>query len=307
MGPIDDAGPVSVDARKTAEPSFKVNVYILYTDYIAQSGILRVEPVGDVLKDASLNSQIMPIGHEYIRRISAGSFDSVYEALSFEIRPIFDYLEVASEKPHDVHGLVSCLIETLEMFILFPEKAKLIGYELANHIRWVMMKIDPMGWAQYVNETGFIRGRPGVDQAIPRVEYWNNAQRPPIFFPVGPGRVWAPMRQISGLITPIGRRRNRDRARTTGLPIYDEFVYIPWDDPGDEEYGENQVFHRLRTMLPFIQTHIVPLLKEQYQRSTNIVSAVCGLILTITDRCPRVGKTSLRQRRLIRRRKKTLF
>lgn len=56
MGPIDDAGPVSVHARKTAEPSFKVNVYILYTDYIAQSGILRVEPVGDVLKDASLNS-----------------------------------------------------------------------------------------------------------------------------------------------------------------------------------------------------------------------------------------------------------
>lgn len=49
------------------QPSLKVVIYSLYSDYIAQSGILRVEPIGDVLTDASLNSQSLPVGYEYSR------------------------------------------------------------------------------------------------------------------------------------------------------------------------------------------------------------------------------------------------
>lgn len=149
------------------QPSLKVVIYGLYTDYLAQSGLLRVEPIGDVLKDASLNSQSLPVGHEYARRISAGSFESILEALLFEIRPTFDYPDVVPEQPHDIPGMIFCLIETLLTFVLFPKMAKFIGYELANRIRWVMSRVASLKWSEYVHHTGFIRNMPGVNQRIP--------------------------------------------------------------------------------------------------------------------------------------------
>lgn len=97
------------------------------------------------------------------------------------------------------------------------------------------------------------------------------------------------MRVISELIAPIGSRRNRDRARNANLPIFDEFVFVPWDDPGNDIYGESMLTHRIRSILSFVQTTIVPLLKKEYQQSTSIVSAVCNIILSITERSTRVG------------------
>lgn len=254
------------------QPSLKVTIYGLYTDYLAQSGLLRVEPIGDVLKDASLNSQSIPVGHEYARRISAGSFDSVLEALSFEIRPTFDYPDMATEQPTDMPGLVFCLIETLLTFVLFPKMAKFIGYELANRIRWVMSRVAPLRWTEYVHHSGFIRNMPGVDQRIPRAENLSNVQRPNIFYPAGMRNAWAPMRVISELITPIGRRRNRDRARNANLPIFDEFVFVPWDDPGNDVYGESRLTHRIRSILSFVQTIIVPILKKELSQTTSVIS-----------------------------------
>lgn len=263
-------------------------IYSLYSDYIAQSGILRVEPIGDVLTDASLNSQSLPVGHEYSRRLSAGSFESVLEALSFEIRPTFDYPEIIPEKPHDIPAMIFCLVETLLMFVLYPKMAKFVGYELANRIRCVMLKVDPLGWSTYVNNTGFIHGRPGVDQAISRNEYLNNGQRPSIFYQ-GARNVWGPMRHITELILPFGSRRNRERARAAGLPIFDESIFVPWDDPGDEVYGESQLTNRIRSILMFVQTDIVTRIKRHYLQSASIISAVCNILLAIADRAPRAG------------------
>lgn len=71
--------------------------------------------------------------------------------------------------------------------------------------------------------------------------------------------------------------------------MFDEFVFVPWDDPGDDVHGESVLTHRIRSVLTFVHTSIVPLLKKEYQQSTSIVSAVCNIILSIAERSPRVG------------------
>lgn len=175
------------------------------------------------------------------------------------------------------------------MFSFFPKMAKFIGYELANRIRHILRQLDPVGWTRYVGEVGFIRGQPGVDKEIERTAYLSGAERPSMFYPPQGGRLWEPMRQIGALIIPIGTPRNRDRAVAANLPIYDQAIFVPRDDPGNDMYLETETAHRLRLIIAFLQSYMLSAIARNQRVAASVVSAMSSILLVIVDRGPRLG------------------
>ncbi|AEC32489.1 P3 gene product [Spissistilus festinus reovirus] len=270
-------------------PSIKPVIAQLYINYVMSSGIIWEAPLRDVLTGLTGNALTADMQQAFYKCVGSGSFDSLIEALVFEIRPTFDYPSADTQRPYDRAGQYLCLFETLLFFVLFPKAAKFVADELANRIRHILKSIAPAEWARYVAITGFTNLQPGSDSMITRKAYIYNEQRPSLLQGAAANRGWQVMTAMAGLIEPIGEFVPRARAADAQLPTIDNRIFVPWDDVGDFEPDGTMVTTRINRVAAFMDANIIPLFRAVARQSSAQVSGFGAVNGSISSRAIRVG------------------
>lgn len=272
------------------QPQLRQTIHKLYVDQIANSGILRVEPVGNILQETSGNLFAGPTKQEFSRRLAAADIGSVYELLGYEIGPTFLYPLPNKECPTGPEGVYLTLLESMLYFVLFPKSAKFIAYELCNRIRDCLKKLNPSQWSTYVRVTGYIHGLRGSDTVLQRSDYLYNVHTPSMLYGPAENLGWNVVAVIASLILPIGQLVARDGANNANLPSIDGSVFLPWDDPGEYNYSETELGGRLLAIMDFMQTNIIPLIRAKFLQSGTQISALATLASTIESKANRLSR-----------------
>lgn len=179
------------------QPEIRQTIHRLYADQIANSGILRTEPVGDLMRETIGNTFAGPEKLEFSKRLSAGDISSVVELFAYEIGPTFLFPTPNRDTCIGSDGIFFMLLEALLYFVLYPKSAKFIAYELCNRIRECLKKLDPGSWSTYVRDTGYTHGRQGSDMVLKRNEYLFNLYRPAMLYGPAQNRGWQVVSRIS--------------------------------------------------------------------------------------------------------------
>lgn len=146
-----------------------------------------------------------------------------------------------------------------------------------------------MRWNEYVAANGFIFDRRGADIEISRVDYLANESRPTLFYGPQQNRGWNVMARIAEIIRPIGRTYPRNRAMDANLPVFDQGIFVPWDDVGDDQPDASRVTHNVRTACQFIRQDILPLLKMTLVQPAAAQTSIATIVNDVADHSPRAG------------------
>lgn len=174
--------------------------------------------------------------------------------------------------------------------MLFPKSAKFIAYELCNRIRDCLKKLSPGQWDTYVRVTGYIHGMQGSDTVLQRADYIYNIHTPSMLYGAEANQGWNVVSVIAGLILPVGELIERERATNASLPSIDGSVFLPWDDPGEYNYSETVLGGRLLSIMDFMRTSILPLLRNKFMQGGAQISALTALGATIESKANRVSR-----------------